>query len=98
MRFEDHPGILLINNMHQASKLRDAIRQYLKRMNVSRYDDFGIIVDFTMMHDEFKYAFNLRVYDVRSKKRDPILSIWADTRDELIDNATLGKLLFLFNS
>lgn len=93
---EEHPGLLLINNMHTASKVRDAIKDMLRKLKPKRLNDYKVVVDFTMPVDQFIYAYNLRVYPVDS--RTPVLSIWSETRDGLVSDENMAKLLILYNS
>jgi hypothetical protein len=93
---EDHPGMLLMNNMHTASRMRDAITEMLRRKKVTRLNDFSLVVDFAMKPDEFTYEYNLRVYR-KDKKGPPVLSFWAPTRDALVSDVNVVKLLILYN-
>ena len=99
---EDHPGLLLTNNMMQASKLRDAIATMLGKRKVKRAKDFRMVVDFAIMPDRSSptYGFNLRLYSRNTTRdgRKPILSIWGETREDIVTDENMLMLLMLYNS
>lgn len=103
---EDHPGILLVNSMLQASKVRDAIRQFLLERKVVRFNDYRLMVDFTMNPDRFSYEFCLRVFPIKTGPvfptaqdvKKPVLTLWSPSRDGLVANENMAMLLILYNS
>lgn len=93
---EDHPGLLLINSMMQANRVREAIRAFLVERKVTRFADYKLMVDFTMRQDEYTYQFCLRVFPRDSKT--PVLTLWSETRDGLVADENLALLMVLYNS
>ena len=95
----DNPALLLTNQMMAASKLRVAILTMLAKRKVRRYGDFRLMVDFTVMPDHNVYGYNLRVFEKNAKgKNKPLISFWAETRDQLVNDENMLLLLMLYNS
>jgi len=95
-RREDHPGLLLVNNMMEASKLRDALRRFLVEHKVRRLSEYRLMVDFSMRPDKFAYEYCLRVFPIHSKV--PVLTLWSDNRQDMTSDEHMALLLVLFNS
>lgn len=101
----DNPAMMLTNHMMQASKLRDAIKEMLRKRKVKRLKDFYLVVDFNVMPNDrdlsVVYGYNLRVFEMHANThvtRKPVLSIWAETRDTLVNDENMLLLLMLYNS
>jgi hypothetical protein len=99
------PAFIMMRNMTQASSLRSAVRRELARRVLIR-DDLNLDVIYDMMPPrlpdidprEIRYGFNLRVW--RNSKKPPklMLSLWGETREELLSTTNMLTLFLIYRA
>jgi len=95
---ENHPSLLMVNAMVQAGTMRTALIHMLTQRKVKQLNAYRLVVDFTPRESTHDYAFSVRVYRTAGATRMPVLSYWANTRDEVLSEENLALLLVLYNS